>query len=115
MVRILLIFVVVLISLVPVKLAAMVVNAKRTSFAWCLLATIVAGLLQLVGLGLRGPGNLAALFLGAAGYSAILKTRYVGGLAIMVLQVVIALAMFLGLCGVLGVMAGLPRLGPVYL
>ena len=114
MVRILLVVAVLLVSLLPVKLAAIIVNAKRTSFAWCFLATIVAGTLQLLGFALPGPGTLVAVLLGAAGYSAILKTSYAGGLAIMVLQVIIGVALFVGLCAIFGVMSGLPSIGPVF-
>lgn len=113
MVRILLISAVVLLSLLPVKLAAIIVKAKRTSFAWCFLATLVAGTLQLLGLTVPGPGHLVAFLLGAAGYSAILRTSYAGGLAIMVLQVLIAVGLFLGLCAVLGLAATLPKGLPV--
>lgn len=112
--RILLVGVVLVVSLLPVKLAAIIVNAKRTSFSWCFLATIVAGTLQLFGFALPGPGTLVAVLLGAAGYCAILRTSYAGGLAIMVLQFVLGVVMFLGLCAIFGVMSGMPRLGPVF-
>ncbi len=101
-------------SLVPVKLAAVIVRAKRTSFAWCFLATLVAGTLELLGIALPGPSTPVAVLLGGAGYSAILQTSYARGLAIIALQFLIGTAIFLGLCVVFGVMASVPRLGPVF-
>lgn len=115
MVRLLLLVAVVLISLAPVKLAAVIVGAKRTSFAWCFLATVVAGILQLLGMGLPGPGNLVAVLLAGAGYSAILRTSYAGGLAIVILQVIIAVGMFIGVSMLFGLMHGMPSVGPVVL
>ncbi|MBN1426148.1 hypothetical protein JXA88_16480 [Candidatus Fermentibacteria bacterium] len=113
MVRLLLIAAVMCISLLPVKIAAVIVGAKRNGFLWCLLATLVAGALQLVGLGFPGPGNLVGLLLGGAGYSAILKTTYVGGLAVVVLQVFVAMAMFIGIGMLMGILYTVPRIGPI--
>lgn len=82
---------------------------------WCFLATIVAGVLHTVGLSFPGPGYLFSVLLASAGYSAILKTSYPGGLVITVLQFLIVIGMVLAFGAFLGVMNILPSIGPVVL
>ena len=114
MVGLLLLVVVFFVLLLPVKLAAMIVGAKRTGFGWCFVASIVAGFLHVLGLSFPGPGNLVSVLLGAAGYSAILKTSYAGGLAITVLHFIIALILYVVLLPALfGTLYTVPRLSPV--
>ncbi len=113
MLKLLLLVLALVLSLLPVKLAAMIVGAKRTGLAWCFLATVVAGVLHTVGLSFPGPGYLFSVLLAGVGYSAILKTSYAGGLVITVLQFLIVFGMIVAFGAVFGVMNILPALGPV--
>ncbi len=103
------------VSLLPMKLAAMIVGAHRTGFGWCFLATVVAGGLHAVGLLFPGPGNLFSVLLAAAGYSAILRTSYAGGLAVTVLQFIIAAGLAVMIAVILGIPYAIPRPLPIVL
>jgi hypothetical protein len=72
----------------PVKVAAHVVSARRTTFGACLLAVIVAIVIQVVAARLIHYGDILSVLLAAVAYMAVLDTSYLRGIAIAVLQIV---------------------------
>ena len=80
---------VLLVTVVPVMIAARIVGAKRTGFWICLVALVVSSLI--VGLAVRmfHGGGLLAFFASALGFMWILDTTYWRGLGIVILQYLI--------------------------
>ncbi|RJO65096.1 MAG: hypothetical protein C4523_16960 [Myxococcales bacterium] len=74
--------------LLPVKLAAAAVGARRTGFLWCLVALVVASILHALGLGFPVAGSIVAFLLAAWGFAWILGTGFLGGIGIAILHVV---------------------------
>lgn len=93
----------------PVQWAAAVVGARRLGFGSSLLALICASVLYMVGLEFPRYGVLAAFFLSAAGFSAVLGVNYPKGLAIAVLHAVFSLLIAM----VAGLVVGVGLLGPM--
>jgi hypothetical protein len=93
MVRLLLFVAALLVSLLPVKIAAIIVHARRTGFFWCFIATLVAGMFHMVAMSIPGPGIVLSFLLAGAGYAVILRTSYASGLVITVLQFIIAVGL----------------------
>lgn len=79
-----------LLTVVPVMVAARIVGAGRDGFWICLLALIVS--MIIVGLAVRvfHGGGLLSFFVAPVGYMWILSTTYLRGLAIVVLQYLVA-------------------------
>jgi hypothetical protein len=86
-----LVIVVLLITVIPVMIAARIVGARRTGFWISLLALFVSALI--VGFAVRvfHGGGVLAVFASALGFMLILDTTYLRGLAIVFLQYLIAL------------------------
>ena len=82
-----------LVTVVPVMIAARIVGAKRTGFWVCLLALIVSALIVGVAVRLFHGGGLLAFFASALGFMWILDTTYWRGLGIVVLQYLIIAAL----------------------
>jgi hypothetical protein len=84
------VLVVLLVTVVPVMIAARIVGARRTGFWISLLALVVSALI--VGFALRvfHGGGVLAIFAAALGFMLILDTTYLRGLAIVILQYMIA-------------------------
>ena len=77
----------------PVKLAGMVVGARRTGVFWCLLALILASVMHSIGLVVPCIGSIVAFLLSAVAFAVIMGTGFLGGIVIAVLHVVIAVAL----------------------
>jgi hypothetical protein len=86
-----LVIVVLLITVIPVMIAARIVGARRTGFWISLLALFVSALI--VGFAVRvfHGGGVLAVFASALGFMLILDTTYLRGLAIVFLQYLIAI------------------------
>lgn len=95
---------VILIAL-PVKMAAVAMHARRTGFLWCLLALAGSYVLHGVGLGLPVIGTVAAFFLSALAFAAILGTDYLRGIGIELLVIVFS-AILVALLALLAVLLG---------
>jgi len=80
--------VVLLLTVVPVMIAARIVGARRTGFGYSLLALIVSYLIVGVALRLFHGGGIVSIFAAALGYMLILDTTYLRGLAVVFLQYV---------------------------
>jgi len=83
--------IVILIIILPVHLAGKMVDAKRTGFAWCLLAILLASLFQFIGRSVSIYGYILSPFIGALAYSIAMKTTYLKGIAIAILQFVLTI------------------------
>jgi len=83
------VLVILLLTVVPVMIAARIVGAGRTGFWICLLALFVSSLI--VGFAVRAfhGGGLLAFFVAPLGFMWILDTSYLRGLLMVILQYVI--------------------------
>ncbi len=82
----------VIILVVPVKLAAMWMAAKRTGFLWCALALLISAILYQVGEMLVPTyGTIVAFLLASAGFTLILGTSYAGGIGVSLLYLLFSL------------------------
>jgi hypothetical protein len=97
-------FVSLFIIVLPVQWAARAMGAKRSGFWWCLTALVGASILHGLGLALGGPafGSVAAFFLAALGFAAILDTGYVQGIGIALLHIIFSVLILLLLFAVFG-------------
>ncbi len=86
------------ILLLPVRLAAGLAEARRRSFAWCLVALIAASFLYYVGL-LIAPmyGSIVAFVLSGVGFMLILHTGFFTGLGVSLMYFLFSLAIAWGL------------------
>jgi len=82
--------VILLLTVVPVMIAARVVGARRTGFWISVLALIVSYLIVGAALRMFHVGGLLSLFAAALGYMLILDTTYLRGLAVAILQHIFA-------------------------
>ena len=82
-----------LVTVVPVMIAARIVGAQRTGFWICLLALIVSSLIVGLAVRLFHGGGLLAFFASALGFMWILDTTYWRGLGIVILQYLIIAAL----------------------
>jgi hypothetical protein len=85
-----LVLVVLLLTVVPVMIGARIVGAKRTGFWMSLLALFVSSIVVGLALRLFHGGGLIAVFVAPVGFMWILDTTYPRGLAMVVLQYLIA-------------------------
>jgi hypothetical protein len=81
--------VILLLTVVPVMIAARIVGAGRSGFWICLLALFVSSLIVGVALRLFHGGGLLAFFVAPLGFMWILDTTYLRGLLMVILQYVI--------------------------
>ena len=96
------VLVVLLLTVVPVMVAARIVGARNTGFWRCLLALFVSSLVVGVALRVFHGGGLLAFFVAPLGFMWMLDTTYLRALAMVVLQylvtgLVIVLLMFTAL------------------
>jgi hypothetical protein len=94
--------VILLLTVVPVMIAARIVGAKRTGFGVSLLALIVSYLIVGIAVRMFHGGGLLSLFAAALGFMLILDTTYLRGLAVVILQyiftaVIVVILMFTAL------------------
>ena len=94
--------VILLLTVVPVMIAARIVGAKRTGFWVSLLALIVSYLIVGIAVRMFHGGGLLSLFAAALGFMLILDTTYLRGLAVVILQyiftaVIVVILMFTAL------------------
>ena len=99
---IIVIAVILLLTVVPVMIAARIVGAKRTGFGVSLLALIVSYLIVGIAVRMFHGGGLLSLFAAALGFMLILDTTYLRGLAVVILQyiftaVIVVILMFTAL------------------
>ena len=89
--------VVLFVSVIPVKIGAHVVGARRTDFLVCLAALLVASLISGFAVRAFHFGGVLAIFVAALGYMLILDTTYLRGLVIAFLQIVLTVALVFAL------------------
>ncbi len=84
--------------LLPVRFAAGLVEAKRRSFAWCLVALVAASFLYYLGL-LIAPmyGSVVAFVLSGVGFMLILRVGFFTGLGVSLLYFIFSLVIAWGL------------------
>ncbi len=99
-----------IIVLLPVKMAAVAMGAKRSGFGWCFLALLAAMILHSIGLGAPVFGTVIAFLLASAGFAAILGTSFLRGIGIAVLQTIFSFVVVLVAGALLGV-SGLALIG----
>jgi len=73
----------------PVKLSAVALGAKRTGFWWCFLALVISNIFHALGLLVPVLGTIAAWVFCAVGFAWILDTTFLRGLGISLLQMVL--------------------------
>ena len=83
------VIVILLLTVVPVMIAARIVGAGRTGFWISLLALFVSYLTVGIALRIFHGGGLLSVFAAALGFMLILDTTYLRGLAVVLLQYVI--------------------------
>ncbi len=106
-----LLVVLVLLALLPVKIAAGAMGARRTSFGACLVAVILAFIVNAVFGRLFAYGWFVSVLVTGFAYMLVLDTTYLRGVMIAVLQAVVSFLLVL-LLGVLGFATALvPFLG----
>ena len=96
-------FIVVLVMLLPVKMAAAAMSAKRTGFIWCFLALLGASFVEGLGLSVPVYGTLVSFLLSAAVFAGFLGTDYLRGIGIAILHIlfsILILFIFAALCGI---------------
>ena len=96
------VLVILLVTVVPVMIAARVVGARRTGFGASLLALIVSWLIVGVAVHIFRNSGLLAFFVAPLGYMLILDTTYLRGLLLEILQslftaVIVAILLFTAL------------------
>lgn len=89
--------IVALVVTVPVMISARIVGTGRSGFWICLLAAIVSFIIVSVAVRLFHGGGLLSFFVAPVGYMLILDTSYLRGLAMVVLQYVIAVLVVIAL------------------
>ena len=94
--------VILLLTVVPVMIAARIVGAKRAGFWVSLLALIVSYLIVGIALRMFHGGGILSVFAAALGFMLILDTTYLRGLAVVILQyiftaVIVVILMFTAL------------------
>jgi hypothetical protein len=80
----------VIVALLPVKIAAGLVGARNDSFGACLIAVIVAVVINTLAARLFHYGGFVSALLTGVAYMLVLETTYLKGVLIALLQVVIA-------------------------
>lgn len=88
---------VLVLSVIPVKIGAHVVGARRTGFWACFAALVVAGLIGGWAVHAVRLGAALSVFASALGYMVILDTTYLRGLAIAVIQGVLTVLLVIAL------------------
>jgi len=83
------VLVILLLTVIPVMIAARIVGARRTGFWVSLLAMIVSALIVGVAVDLFRNSGLLAFFVAPLGFMLILDTTYLRGLLMVVLQYLI--------------------------
>lgn len=100
----------VIVALLPVKIAAGLMGAKRTTFGACLVAVILSLVVNAVAGRMFHYGAIVSALLTGLAYMAVLDTTYVRGVLIALLQSVIVWLLAL-LLAALGFVALMPVLG----
>ncbi len=75
-----------LLTVVPVMIAARVVGARRTGFGASLLALVLSGLIVGIAVHIFRNSGLLAFFVAPLGFMWILDTTYLRGLLLVILQ-----------------------------
>ena len=100
-------FVILVLSVLPIMVGAAMVGAKRQGILWSLLAMIASGILHTLGLTVPVIGNIVAFVLAGIGFAWILETTFVRGMIIHLVQLV-----FWAVLGILAtVLFGISLLG----
>jgi hypothetical protein len=84
------VLVILLVTVVPVMVAARVVGARRTGFLACLVALIVSALIVGVAVHMFRNSGLLAFFVAPLGFMVILDTTYLRALLMVILQYVVS-------------------------
>lgn len=80
-----------LVLLVPIKVAGNYLGADRTGFGWCFLAIIVGLAFMKAGENYIQYGEIWSIFLSAAGFSIVMGTTYLKGLAIALFHLIVVM------------------------
>ena len=81
-------FVILVLSVLPIMVGAAMVGAKRRGILWSLLAMIASGILHALGLTVPVFGNIVAFVLAGIGFAWILETTVIRGMIIHLIQLV---------------------------
>lgn len=81
-------FVILVLSVLPIMVGAAMVGAKRRSVLWSLLAMIVSGIFHAIGMTVPVIGNIIAFVLAGVGFAWILETTVMRGIIIHLVQLV---------------------------
>jgi len=102
-----------LLTVMPVKMAAMAVGAKRTGFIRCLAAVIATSILETLGLIIPILGSsLVAFLLASWGFAKILETTFLRGIVLGILHAIFYFLLCLVVALTLGLsLAGLALFG----
>jgi len=79
------------IIILPVHLAGKMVDAERIGFGWCLLSIMLAAIFQSISHSLFIYGFLFSPLVTALAYALVMKTTYLKGIAIAILQFVLTI------------------------
>lgn len=80
--------VILVLSVLPIMVGAALVGAERRGVLWCLVAMVVSGILHSLGLTVPGIGTLVAFALAGLGFAWILRTGFVKGIVVHLIQLV---------------------------
>ena len=89
--------IVLFISVVPVKIGAHVVGARRRSFGVCFAAIVIAWLIVWLATHLFHNLGLLSVFVTALGYMLVLDTTYLRGLGIALIQIALTILLVFAL------------------
>jgi len=92
MIEIILGFLIIIMTIIlPIHLAGRMVDAKRIGFVWCFLAILLSALFQFIGQSISIYGYILSPFLAALAYSIVMKTTYLKGIGIAIIQFVLTI------------------------
>lgn len=81
--------IILVVTVVPVMIAARIVGARRNGFLVCFAALLIAGLINWFAVLTFHIGGVLSIFASALGFMWILDTTYLRGLAIALLQILL--------------------------
>ena len=82
------ILIVIFVLIIPVKLAAEALGAKRTNLGWCFMSLLGTSIMQSIGLSVPVYGSIAAFLLSSAAFAGILGTSFIRGIGIAILHAI---------------------------
>jgi len=85
----------VFILVLPVRLAAKAMGARRCGAGWCLVSLVAASVMEALGLSVPVYGTIVAFLLSCAAFAAILDTGFLRGMGIAILHVLFSALLLL--------------------